>query len=92
MGRDVFAYGSLQVTEVMTAVTGKYFPSVPARLPAHARYRLKERAYPGLAPQPGRLHCGVDRLSLSWLDRFEDRFYERRTLVFTGEGGYSPRL
>ena len=81
----VFAYGSLQIPAVMHAVTRRYLASRPARLEGYARYRLKRRSYPGLrrrsgAATEGMLYCGVDGLTLTRLDRFEDNFYRRQTL------------
>lgn len=81
----LFAYGTLQIPEVMTAVTGRVFESVPAVLENYARYCLRQRVYPGLcresgAVTEGTLFFGIDSLSLRRLDRFEDDFYTRATV------------
>jgi gamma-glutamylcyclotransferase (GGCT)/AIG2-like uncharacterized protein YtfP len=96
MQTNVFAYGSLQLSAVMTAVTGRHFAAVPAQLRGYARYSLRNRRYPGLCPRRGHITDGVlfrdvDALSLRRLDAFEDAFYRRRRLtVFIG--GEHPAL
>lgn len=88
----LFAYGTLQIPEVMEAVTGAAFPSRPARLEGYARYRLKDRAFPGLRREPGAraeglLFEGIDAEALRRLDAFEDDFYRRETLAVLGADG-----
>lgn len=89
---SLFAYGTLQLPEVMAAVTGRAFDAVPAVLCDYARYRLRRRVYPGLRYAPaavttGTLFLEVDPLSLARLDRFEDAFYTRlEVLVSTSTG------
>lgn len=89
----MFTYGTLQIPEVMAAVTGRRFRFEPATLRGYVRYRLIGRVYPGLRRRPGAatgglLYRNVDRLSLARLDRFEDFFYRRQTLgVIAGSGG-----
>jgi len=88
----IFAYGTLQVPEVMRAVTGDLFPSQPARLNGYARYRIRNRVYPGLRREPGTftdgvLYENVSASALKDLDAFEDDFYRRETVtVVTGTG------
>ena len=82
----LFAYGSLQIPEVLLAVTGACFPARPARLPGYASYRLVGRPYPGLRRAPGAstegvLYTHVSAAALRRLDRFEDDFYRRETLL-----------
>lgn len=90
--RKLFAYGTLQLPEVMRAVTGRDFPARPARLPGYARRRLRGRSFPGICPAPGAsadglLFDGIDAQTLARLDAFEDDFYRRETLpVFTPDG------
>ncbi|MGZ8217152.1 gamma-glutamylcyclotransferase family protein [Methylomagnum sp.] len=89
---QLFAYGTLQIPEVMRAVTGAEFPSQPARLEGYARYRLSGRAYPGLRREPGTLaegllYGGIDAEALRRLDAFEDDFYRRETLAVLDTGG-----
>ncbi len=92
----VFAYGTLQLPEVMRAVTGADYPSTPARLPGYARYRLAGLPYPGLRAERGALTDGVlyraiDPGALRRLDAFEDDFYRREALlVWPERGGPEP--
>ncbi|CAI8830471.1 MULTISPECIES: gamma-glutamylcyclotransferase family protein [Methylococcus] len=93
---SLFAYGTLQLPEVMAAVTGRTFAAVPAWLFDHARYRLRHRIYPGLrretgAVTAGTLFLGLDPQALARLDRFEDGFYTRTgVMVSTVELGCQP--
>jgi gamma-glutamylcyclotransferase (GGCT)/AIG2-like uncharacterized protein YtfP len=89
---NVFTYGTLQLPEVMRAVTGGDYPSTPARLPGYARYRLTGLAYPGLRAERGAftdgvLYRAIDPEALRRLDAFEDTFYRRETLLALPEGG-----
>jgi len=81
----LFAYGTLQVPEVMLAVTGKTFVSHPARLNHYARRCLRGKSYPGLCPAPGLsvdglVFVGIDAQTQQRLDEFEDVFYRREPL------------
>jgi len=92
MKTTVFAYGTLQVPEIMAAVAGRLFPSYPACLHDYARYSLKGRSYPGIRQHPGALthgllYAGIDAQSLRRLDEFEDEFYRRQTLPVTTASG-----
>ncbi|MBM4201276.1 MAG: gamma-glutamylcyclotransferase [Gammaproteobacteria bacterium] len=91
MWTHVFAYGTLQLPEVMTAVTGRRFEGVPAHLPGYVRYALRRRRYPGVRPRRGHetdgvLYRNVDPRALARLDAFEDRFYRRRRLLVAVAG------
>ena len=88
MGSSVFTYGTLQIPEVMEAVTGRRFEWTEARLAGFACATLVERIYPGIvsragASTQGRLWAAVDDASLRLLVDFEDDFYERRTVNVT---------
>lgn len=90
----IFTYGTLQIPEVMYAVTGAEFPSQPARLAGYARYRIVNRPYPGLrlesgAETEGVLYSEIDAVALKRLDEFEDNFYWRETLIVTTTSGAS---
>lgn len=89
---QLFAYGTLQIPAVMGAVTGAEFPSQPARLEGYARYRLKDRSFPGLRQEPGAVAEGalfgdIDAEALRRLDAFEDDFYRRETLTVLDAAG-----
>lgn len=89
---NVFAYGTLQIPEVMRAVSGGDYPARPARLDGYARFSLAGRSFPGLRLQPGAatdglLYGGIDAEALRRLDEFEDDFYRRETLSVVTEAG-----
>lgn len=86
MTHALFAYGTLQASEVMYAITGRHFPAQTAQLLDHACYALREYTYPGLRRQPGSIATGVlyegmAPRDLARLDAFEDDFYHRQTLT-----------
>lgn len=87
----IFAYGTLQIPEVMLAVTGKQFGTLPARLDGYSRHRLRGRSYPGIRPASGAsvdglLFLGVDAQTLLKLDEFEDPFYRRDSVGVSVDG------
>lgn len=90
--RNVFTYGTLLLAEVIEAVAGRRFASVPARLDGFERVRVRGAVYPGAraaaaASIDGVLWLDVDDGALLRLDRFEGDTYERRdVIVVTAEG------
>jgi gamma-glutamylcyclotransferase (GGCT)/AIG2-like uncharacterized protein YtfP len=88
----LFSYGTLQVPEVMQAVTGRTYEGLLADLPGYAVYTVNQAEYPGVVPQagskaPGTLYIGVAPQQLKALDVFEGDLYERRLLeVVTSDG------
>jgi gamma-glutamylcyclotransferase (GGCT)/AIG2-like uncharacterized protein YtfP len=88
MTTSLFSYGTLEIPEVMMAVTGRVLASTSAVLPDHARFLLHGETYPGVihsyrAEVKGVLYQGVDRDSLALLDLFEGDFYRRQTVRVT---------
>jgi gamma-glutamylcyclotransferase (GGCT)/AIG2-like uncharacterized protein YtfP len=88
MTTSLFSYGTLEIPEVMAAVTGRTFASTAAVLPDHARFLLHGETYPGVvhsyrAEVEGVLYQDVDRDSLALLDLFEGEFYRRETVHVT---------
>lgn len=89
----LFAYGTLQLPEVMRAVAGREFARRPARLDGYSRHRLRGKSFPGIRPNPeasvdGVVFIGLDGQALKALDEFEDSFYRRETVaVAAPEGG-----
>lgn len=85
----LFVYGTLRDPSCQQRVTGRTFPSRPARLRDHVR---REATYPYVIPSDGDVVDGllldnVDAEALARLDAYEDagRLYERRTvLIDTG--------
>lgn len=92
MQRHLFVYGTLMFPQVMDAVTGRSFASVPAVLDGYARYRMRGANYPGIVPTPGArvsgvLYRGLDPQSLARLDRFEGMPYRRAAVRVTTVDG-----
>lgn len=84
--RAFFAYGTLEIPEVMRAVTGRRPAREPASLHGFVRALLRGRVYPGAvassgAVVDGSLYHALDEDAFALLDRFEDDLYERRSLV-----------
>lgn len=91
-GADVFTYGTLLFPEVMAAVAGRAFASLPATLAGYARRGVRGAVYPAAcacsgATIAGVLYLDVDATALGRLDRFEGAMYERRRLVVCDAGG-----
>lgn len=92
MTAHVFTYGTLLLAEVMEAVTGERFASVPARLDGHERVCVRDAVYPGARAAPGAsidgiLWLDVGEDALVRLDRFEGEMYERRAVSVATAGG-----
>ena len=89
----VFTYGTLMFPQVWQAVVGREFRAVGAVLAGYAIYRVQDAVFPGItASDAGGCVCGVvyldvDHASLVRLDRFEDDFYERRTVHVACDDG-----
>ena len=88
----VFTYGTLEIPEVMEAVTGRTPASAEARARGFAKFLLKGRIYPGMIVHPravcsGRVYYHIDRRTLEILDAFEDDVYTRERIeVEVAEG------
>jgi gamma-glutamylcyclotransferase (GGCT)/AIG2-like uncharacterized protein YtfP len=81
----IFCYGTLQVPEVMKAVTGRLYEGEKALLPGYAMYRVKDAEYPGIVPSykgetEGTLCSGLTDEDLKVLDAFEGNFYARHSV------------
>lgn len=86
MSAHLFTYGTLELPEVFTAVTGTSVRGIPAKLPGYARYRLQGEAYPGIIATPGALlqgtlYCDLDARVHDLIDHYEDTCYEKRRLT-----------
>ena len=89
---QVFAYGTLAIPQVMSALTGAVFPAVSAYVTHYARFLLTGKPYPGMcrhagAMTSGCLYLNVDEESLRVADEFEDDIYVRETIVVNTESG-----
>lgn len=89
MTPSLFTYGTLEISRVMHAVTGRSFRSTPAILSDFARFVIRGETYPGIFREDGSQVTGilyekVDRESLALLDLFEgDLFRRERVRVAT---------
>lgn len=88
----LFTYGTLEIPEVMEAVTGRAWASAEARAKGFAKFLLKGRIYPGMTAVPGavcsgRVYYHIDRHTLDILDAFEDEVYTRERIEVEVEGG-----
>jgi len=89
MTPSLFTYGTLEISLVMEAVTGKSFHSTVAVLSNFARFLLQGETYPGIfrdygSEVTGVLYEKVDRDSFALLDLFEGDFFRReRVQVIT---------
>lgn len=92
--RSVFAYGTLLVPEIWSAVVGREFPSEPATLAGFHIRRVRDASFPGIVATgrprdlvAGRVFRDVDAPSLARLDAYETDLYERiGVTVTTGSG------
>ncbi|MEJ2723399.1 MAG: gamma-glutamylcyclotransferase [Deltaproteobacteria bacterium] len=92
--RPIFSYGTLQVPDVMRAVTGREYVGETARLPGYAMYRVKNAEYPGIlllsdSETEGTLYSGPSEEDLKILDAFEGDFYIRRLVEVRLQDGSS---
>jgi gamma-glutamylcyclotransferase (GGCT)/AIG2-like uncharacterized protein YtfP len=82
----VFTYGSLMFPEVWKIVVGREFETVKGTLASHSIFRVRDATFPGIIAASsecvvqGLVYLNVDAASVERLDRFEDDFYERRSL------------
>lgn len=92
MAMNVFVYGTLQIREIMRAVTGRCFEMKRAVLPGYARFTVRGQSYPGIVAArdsqvEGMVCLDVEPGSLELLDLFEGDLYERLALrVNTADG------
>ena len=82
----LFTYGTLQLPEVMQAVSGSSHQWMEAQVHGYSQYLLIDRIYPGMIAQEkgvtsGRVYVGLNAVAWGLLDRFEDPVYERQEVV-----------
>lgn len=91
----LFAYGTLQVPEVMERVLGRALTAVRATLLDHACFSLRGRVYPAIVERPGAavegiVYSGVGEQDLELLDLYEGSLYERRQAAAVSAGAHAP--
>lgn len=98
----IFVYGLLMFPDIVSAITGRQFQTIPAQLPDHRRYGLSKN--PGQTPVPvllpavgasqsGLLLLDVDAESLARLDYFEELdsgLYLKKQVRVQTEHGWLP--
>jgi gamma-glutamylcyclotransferase (GGCT)/AIG2-like uncharacterized protein YtfP len=93
----IFTYGTLMFPEVWRAVAGRSFETVEGKLRDYSIYRVVDAVYPGIvvadgnSSVPGVVYLDVDGAAVARLDRFEDDFYVRQTLMIDCEDGQRRR-
>jgi gamma-glutamylcyclotransferase (GGCT)/AIG2-like uncharacterized protein YtfP len=82
----VFTYGTLMFPEVWQLVVGRSFETVDGTAAGFDVFRVRDAGFPGIIEGTGAcfvrgvVYLDVDSGSLERLDRFEDDFYERRSI------------
>lgn len=80
----VFVYGTLLVPDIMRDVTGRQYAGEAATLRGFHRYRVRGHSFPGIVPEADSRVDGmvftIGPAALAAIDRYEDDFYERRTV------------
>lgn len=89
---NLFTYGSLMFPEVMRTVTGRSFRHAEGTLSGWARYRMRDKPYPGIIPDaagetPGVVFRDVDAETVAMLDAFEGAWYERIGVTVRTQAG-----
>lgn len=98
MSAHLFTYGTLELPEVFSAVTGESVPGVPATLHGYARYRLRGEVYPGIIAAPGKslrgtLYHDLAPVLHNKIDHYEDTCYvKRQVTVVTDSGDEVPAM
>ncbi|MFO8023721.1 gamma-glutamylcyclotransferase family protein [Thiohalophilus sp.] len=92
MSAHLFTYGTLELAEVFSAVTGQSVVGIPGTLNGYARYRLEGEVYPGIIATPGdgvqgTLYCDLDPATHRKIDHYEDTCYEKRQVRVTTKDG-----
>jgi gamma-glutamylcyclotransferase (GGCT)/AIG2-like uncharacterized protein YtfP len=83
---NLFAYGTLMDSAIMTKVCGTEFQSRVATLSGYMRKKLRGEVYPGIISQPtsmveGRVYFDVTAQALLYLDLFEGTEYRRKRVM-----------
>lgn len=88
----LFAYGTLQIPEVLQAVIGGERRGTPALLSGFRRFCVPGKPYPAIVAEPGAavpglLYAGLSAAELELLDYYEGELYERRQLTVAVPSG-----
>jgi gamma-glutamylcyclotransferase (GGCT)/AIG2-like uncharacterized protein YtfP len=89
----VFAYGTLMFPEVWQAVVGSSYAAVAGAAAGFQIFRVRDAVFPGIIAASaahtvrGLVYLDVDANAIERLDRFEDSFYQRRSIAISGDDG-----
>jgi gamma-glutamylcyclotransferase (GGCT)/AIG2-like uncharacterized protein YtfP len=89
----VFTYGTLMFPEVWQTVVGRLFETVEGTISGYKILRVKDAVFPGIAAASdtkavrGVVYLDVNASSVARLDKFEDDFYQRKTLSVDCDDG-----
>ena len=88
----LFSYGTLQFSQVLSAVTGCHLDGDKAVLDDYACYLVEGKVYPGIAAEHGAsvaglVYTGIGEAHFRKLDRFEGELYERVRVCVTDMEG-----
>ena len=80
---NLFTYGSLMCSDIMSRVAGCKTDCTQASLNNFFRSKIQSREYPGIIPQqgarvPGVLYFDISAEALERLDVFEGEMYQRQ--------------
>lgn len=89
--QHLFVYGSLLFPDLVTALTGKQFYSIPATLKGYRRCRVKDCDYPAIIETPGarvegKIIENVDDRSMQLLTFFEGDDYTKQLVTVSLQG------
>jgi gamma-glutamylcyclotransferase (GGCT)/AIG2-like uncharacterized protein YtfP len=95
LAAGLFAYGTLQIPEILVQLLGRVVPAQPALLLGYRCFRVSEKPYPAIIAQPGAsvpglLHSGLSEVELTLLDEYEGELYERRLVELQTAAGAVP--
>jgi gamma-glutamylcyclotransferase (GGCT)/AIG2-like uncharacterized protein YtfP len=91
----LFAYGTLQIPEILVQLLGRTLPAAHAVLAGYRCFRVADKPYPAIIATPGAsvsglIHSGVSEIELAHLDRYEGELYERRLVDLQTATGVVP--
>jgi hypothetical protein len=85
MPHHLYAYGTLQLPEIVSQIVGRPLSAQPATLLGYVRFRVADRVYPAIVEEPagevtGVVYRDLSPTELTRLDVYEGDLYERRQI------------
>lgn len=89
--QNIFVFGTLLSSEIVTKLTGKLFKTCKAVLPGYQLYRVKDCDYPAIIQNDNSVTRGLlienlDELSLDIISFFEGHEYEKKKVTVLTDG------